>query len=207
LDDSFPKTLKLGGLANAGAPDQPAVLFAHGDMLQGGGIVVALQGAIEIHTITSQGCRPVGEPVIVTRARGNVIKELNAGKPAEVLRRIYDALNPRDLARFNTSMYLGVDLGDDSRSRYGRGDFLIRNILGMRSTLRFKRIRLSSFTFETRTPLRPIWFSYYATLRAEIRCRRCGAPYSSRALGAESACSASPITTPTCSPVTWAPCR
>jgi small ligand-binding sensory domain FIST len=131
LDESFPGMLKLGGLANAGSPDQPASLFAHGDLLQAGGLVIALQGAIEIQTIVSQGCRPVGEPVIVTRARGNVIKELNAGKPAEVLRRIYDALNPRDLARFNTSMFLGVDLGDDSRSRYGRGDFLMRNILGI----------------------------------------------------------------------------
>jgi small ligand-binding sensory domain FIST len=131
LDEAFPRMLKLGGLANAGAPDQPAALFAHGDVLQGGGIVVALQGAIEVKALVSQGCRPVGEPVIVTRARGNVIKELNAGRPAEVLRRIYDGLNPRDLARFNTSMFLGVDLGDDSRSRYGRGDFLMRNILGI----------------------------------------------------------------------------
>jgi small ligand-binding sensory domain FIST len=131
MDEAFPEMLKLGGLANAGAPDQPAALFAHGDLLQGGGLVIALQGAIDIKTVVSQGCRPVGEPVIVTRARGNVIKELNAGRPAEVLRRIYDALNARDLARFNTSMFLGVDLGDDSRSRYGRGDFLMRNILGI----------------------------------------------------------------------------
>jgi small ligand-binding sensory domain FIST len=131
LDEAFPKMLKLGAMANGGAPDQPASLFAHGDLLNGGGIVVALQGAIEVHTIVSQGCRPVGEPVIVTRAKGNVIKELNAGRPAEVLRRIYDGLNARDLARFNTSMFLGVDLGDESRSRYGRDDFLMRNILGI----------------------------------------------------------------------------
>lgn len=131
LDEAFPKMVKTGGLANAGPEDQPAALFAHGDVLQGGALVVAMQGAIEVKTIVSQGCRPVGEPLIVTRARGNVIRDLNAGKPAEVLRGIYDRLNPRDLARFNTSMFLGVDLGDENRSRYGRGDFLIRNILGI----------------------------------------------------------------------------
>jgi small ligand-binding sensory domain FIST len=131
LDESFPNMVKLGGLANSGPPDQPAALFAHGDLRQGGGLVIALQGNIEIKTIVSQGCRPVGEPLIVTRCKGNVIKELNAGRPAEVLRRIYDSLNARDLARFNTSMFMGVDLGDDSRSRYGRGDFLMRNILGI----------------------------------------------------------------------------
>jgi small ligand-binding sensory domain FIST len=119
-------------MANAGAEDAPATLFAHGDVLEGGAVVIALQGALELHAVVSQGCRPVGEPYIVTRSRGNVIKELNAGRPAEVLRRIYESLNPRDLALFNTSMFMGMDLGSqDTRSRYGRGDFLIRNILGI----------------------------------------------------------------------------
>mgnify|MGYP003428916975 FL=1 len=132
LDTAFPGTIKAGGMANAGSEDSPAALFAHGDLLEGGAVVVALQGAIELHAVVSQGCRPVGEPYIVTRARGNVIKELNAGRPAEVLRRIYETLNPRDLALFNTSMFLGMDLGsEDTRSRYDRGDFLIRNILGI----------------------------------------------------------------------------
>jgi small ligand-binding sensory domain FIST len=132
LDGAFPGAVKVGGMANAGAEDAPAALFAHGDVLEGGAVVVALQGACELRTVVSQGCRPVGEPYIVTRARGNVIKELNAGRPAEVLRRIYDSLNPRDLALFNTSMFLGMDLGSqDKRSRFGRGDFLIRNILGI----------------------------------------------------------------------------
>jgi small ligand-binding sensory domain FIST len=132
LDNAFPGTIKAGGMANAGAEDAPATLFAHGDVLEGGAVVIALQGALELHAVVSQGCRPVGEPYIVTRSRGNVIKELNAGRPAEVLRRIYESLNPRDLALFNTSMFLGMDLGSqDTRSRYGRGDFLIRNILGI----------------------------------------------------------------------------
>jgi len=132
LDSSFPNMTKAGGLANAGTSDQPSTLFAHGDALEGGALVVALQGQCELRTVIAQGCRPVGEPLIVTRAKDNVIRELNAGRPAEVLRRIYDKMNARDLALFNTSMFLGVDLGsEDKRSRYGRGDFLIRNILGI----------------------------------------------------------------------------
>ena len=131
LDGSFPSMTKVGGLASP-AQDQPAALFAHGDVLSGGALVVALQGACEMRAVVSQGCRPVGEPFIVTRCRGNVIKELNSGKPADVLRRIYDSMNARDLALFNTSLFLGVDLGgEENRSRYERGDFLIRNILGI----------------------------------------------------------------------------
>lgn len=132
LDSSFPGMKKVGGLANAGRDDQPATLFAHGEALAGGAVVVALQGACELEVVVAQGCRPVGEPLIVTRARGNVIRELNAGRPADVLRKIYDGMNARDLALFNTSMFLGVDLGsEDTRSRYGHGDFLIRTILGI----------------------------------------------------------------------------
>lgn len=132
LDNSFPNMPKAGGLANSGPEDQPATLFAHGDVLAGGAVVVALQGNCDLRVVVSQGCRPVGEPLIVTRARGNVIKELNAGRPADVLRKIYEGLNARDLALFNTSMFLGVDLGtEDKRSRYDKGDFLIRTILGI----------------------------------------------------------------------------
>jgi small ligand-binding sensory domain FIST len=131
LDGAFPAACKVGGLASP-SPEQPAALFAHGDVLSGGAIVVALQGACEMRAVVAQGCRPLAEPFIVTRVRGNVIKELNAGKPADVLRRIYDGMNARDLALFNTSLFLGVDFGGESeRSRYDRGDFLIRNILGI----------------------------------------------------------------------------
>lgn len=132
LDSSFPNAAKAGGLANSGPEDQPATLFAHGDVLAGGAVIVALQGKCDLRVVVSQGCRPVGEPLIVTQARGNVIRALNAGRPADVLRKIYESLSARDLALFNTSMFLGVDLGsEDTRSRYGKGDFLIRTILGI----------------------------------------------------------------------------
>jgi small ligand-binding sensory domain FIST len=130
LDTAFPSGAKVGGLASASAGDKPSALFAGTEVHHGGALVVSLQGAYELQTVVSQGCRPVGEPFIVTRARGNVIKELNAGKPAEVLRKVYEGMSARDHALFNTSLFLGVGLGEN-RSRYERGDFVIRNILGI----------------------------------------------------------------------------
>jgi small ligand-binding sensory domain FIST len=129
LDAAFPDACKVGGLASA-AVDQPVALFTGGELHRGGAIIVTLQGAYELRAIVSQGCRPVGEPYIVTRANGNVIKELNAGKPAEVLRKVYEGMNARDHALFNTSLFLGMDRGDN-RTRYESGDFLIRNVLGI----------------------------------------------------------------------------
>jgi small ligand-binding sensory domain FIST len=130
LDGAFPNECKVGGLATTGAGEQPSAMFTHEAVGRGGAVVVAFQGAYELRALVSPSCRPVGGQFIVTRARGNVIKEFNAGRPAEVLRKLYEGLGPRDLALFNTSLFLGVGLGGN-RSRYEPGDFVIRNILGI----------------------------------------------------------------------------
>jgi small ligand-binding sensory domain FIST len=130
LDRAYPSTRKLGGLVSGGAEQRATALFAGTDLLREGALVLALSGNWDLHTVVAQGCRPVGEPFIVTRARGNVIRELNAGKPAEVLRRLYENMSARDHTLFNTSLFLGIDMGDQ-KSRYQAGDFLIRNVLGI----------------------------------------------------------------------------
>jgi small ligand-binding sensory domain FIST len=130
LDAAFPAACKVGGLASSAANDKPIAFFEGGRVHRGGALIIAFQGAIELLALVSQGCRPVGEPFIVTRSNGNVIKEFNTGKPAEVLRKVYDAMNARDHALFNTSLFIGIGLGEN-RSRYESGDFLIRNILGV----------------------------------------------------------------------------
>jgi len=130
LDRAYPETAKLGGLVSGGAENQSTALFTNAGVRREGALVLALSGDWKTHTVVAQGCRPVGEPFIVTRAKGNVIRELNAGKPAEVLRKLYENMNARDHSLFNTSLFLGIDMGDQ-RSRYGQGDFLIRNVLGI----------------------------------------------------------------------------
>ena len=130
LDRAYPATGKLGGLVSGGAQNRAPALFAGSDVHREGALVVALTGEWELRTVVAQGCRPIGEPYIVTRARGNVIKELNAGKPAEVLRKLYENMNARDHSLFNTSLFLGIDMGEE-RTSYSAGDFLIRHVLGI----------------------------------------------------------------------------
>jgi small ligand-binding sensory domain FIST len=129
LDAAFPESSKFGGLASGTDGEQPVALIAGGQVHRGGALVLSFQGSYELRTVVSQGCRPVGEPFIVTRASGNVIKELNTGKPADVLRRVYTAMNARDHSLFNTSLFLGLGIGEGTH--FASGDFLIRNVLGI----------------------------------------------------------------------------
>ena len=80
-------TAQLGGLPIAGRPGRvrrrpgAAVrLYLDGEVHEGGAVGVLIGGPLEVATVVSQGCRPVGPPMAVTRAAGNEIAEL-AGRP------------------------------------------------------------------------------------------------------------------------------
>jgi small ligand-binding sensory domain FIST len=96
-----------------------------------GGAIGALIGpGIELETVVSQGCRPIGRPLVVTRAERNVIYEL-AGQPAleRLLEMARNGMPDRDVQLINQGLHVGLVL-DEHKVDFGRGDFLIRNVLG-----------------------------------------------------------------------------
>jgi small ligand-binding sensory domain FIST len=80
--------------------------------------------------VVSQGCRPVGRPLVVTRSERNFVYEL-AGRPAleRLLEMAKDSMSERDIQLVNQGLHLGLVI-DEHRSDFGRGDFLVRNVLG-----------------------------------------------------------------------------
>ena len=57
---------------------------------------LSLSGPIEVQTLVSQGCRPIGRPFVITKAKDNVIAELG-GKPAmQGLSEVVNQLSPAD---------------------------------------------------------------------------------------------------------------
>jgi small ligand-binding sensory domain FIST len=130
LDGAYPNSIKAGGLASGPQSDRGVTLFVDDRLEASGALLVVLDGGVELHTVVAQGCRPVGDASIVTRSRGNVIQETNAGKPSDVLRKLYDNLSARDQTLFNSSLFLGVEMRNQTKS-YTTGDFLVRNILGV----------------------------------------------------------------------------
>jgi small ligand-binding sensory domain FIST len=65
----------------------------------------------------------------VTRADGHVIRELGGKQPVAVMRAIYDGLEPRDQELFRHSLFVGLEI-DEGAIEF-RGDFLVRNIVGV----------------------------------------------------------------------------
>jgi small ligand-binding sensory domain FIST len=97
-----------------------------------GAVGVIIGAGVDVTTVVSQGCRPYGSPLTVTRSERNVLYEL-AGKPTmeQLVDQIKQGLTAEDVANLESG---GLHLGrviDEHRSEFGRGDFLVRNVVGV----------------------------------------------------------------------------
>ena len=131
LNQVFPGANIVGGMASGAEAEGQNRLFLNDQVFRQGLVGVSVSGPVVITAVVSQGCRPVGEPLLVTKAEGNVIQELR-GKPAmEVLRRVYDEAPAADRALIQQQgLQVGCMLGGGS-SHPGRSEVLIRSVLGV----------------------------------------------------------------------------
>ena len=126
LRDAFPGVPVLGGLAGAA---KGARLVVDGEARTVGAVGVGLSGAVRVTSCLAQGCRPLGPPMFVTRCMGNRILEFDGRGAADVLREVYESLDPEDRALFERSLFVGVQMRE--QIEYAQGDFLVRNVVGL----------------------------------------------------------------------------
>jgi small ligand-binding sensory domain FIST len=127
----FPGVPAFGGQASGGRGPGSHVLVRGGVAHRGGAIAVVLAESVQIELIVAQGCRPIGQPMFVTRCEGNRLLELDGEEPVAVLRRVVEALPDSDKLLARQSLLLGVQARD--QNEYGVGDYLIRHIHGVPS--------------------------------------------------------------------------
>jgi small ligand-binding sensory domain FIST len=119
----------IGGLASAAANPGGNRLVLDDEVVADGGVGVILPAEVATATVVSQGCRPVGQPMIVTRAEGNLVHEL-AGRPAlDRLDDLVRAAGPGERSLLASGLHFGIAI-DEHRETFGRGDFLVRAVLG-----------------------------------------------------------------------------
>lgn len=120
----------VGGLASVPGGAGANRLFADGEVLPGGAVGVLFAGQVQARAVVSQGCRPIGPPMVVTRTEQNLLLEL-AGSPAVTrLREIVGALPAAEQKLALRGLHVGVAM-DEYADEHGRGDFLIRAVLGV----------------------------------------------------------------------------
>lgn len=125
LDFAYPGSVTIGGLASGRRGDP---LFFGRGLVASGAVGVALQGNIAVDTVVAQGCRPIGEALTVTRCKDHVLEEVDGRPPLEVLSELYEGLSPADQELLQHSLHIGV--ASTALSEPGKGDFLIRNVMG-----------------------------------------------------------------------------
>ncbi|MDN5915470.1 MAG: FIST C-terminal domain-containing protein [Pseudonocardia sp.] len=120
----------VGGLASAPGGAAGNRLFADGEVLPGGAVGVLFGGQAQARAVVSQGCRPIGPPMVVTRTEKNLLLELAGAPAATRLREIVGALPAAEQQLALRGLHIGVAM-DEYADEHGRGDFLIRGVLGV----------------------------------------------------------------------------
>jgi small ligand-binding sensory domain FIST len=130
LDAAWPGSTIVGGLASGGRSPGANALYLDDAVHRRGLVGAALGGNVMVDTIVAQGCRPIGEPMFVTRSERNVIHEMDGRRAGSVLQDLYNGASAEDKQLFRTSLFLGIVMRED-RQEYRHGDFLIRNVMGI----------------------------------------------------------------------------
>ena len=117
----------VGGLASAAQRANQNALFLNDWTSREGGFGIAFHGAIRADVLVSQGCEPFGPPLDVTHVEENLILTLDGQPAVERAQQVLRALPEPQRERLSQGLYIGRPVRGDAS---GRGDYLIRNLLG-----------------------------------------------------------------------------
>jgi small ligand-binding sensory domain FIST len=126
---AYPGQPIIGGLASAAAHPHQTFVFLNGEAHEEGAVAIALGGAYTVQTVVSQGCDPIGEPWIITSANGSIIETISQRPAYEVLVETVKALPQAEQERAARNLLVGLAM-DEYKESFGRGDFLIRGLMG-----------------------------------------------------------------------------
>lgn len=130
MDRIYPLAPKIGGLASGARAVGGTALYLGSQVYHSGCITLALTGNIDIDMVVSQGCRPIGDPMFVTSAHENLVRELDGRSPRDLLSDLFERLPASDRDLFSQSLHMGMAMRTDA-GEVTSGDFLVRGILGM----------------------------------------------------------------------------
>lgn len=121
----------IGGMSSNPFGPEVQSLLLNDEQITSGAICVLLSGKCRIRTVVSQGCRPIGKPLVATKVSENIIQELSGPiTPLNYLRNLLDELSQTERDLVQRGLLIGLAFSE-YRDEFRRGDFLIRNIIGI----------------------------------------------------------------------------
>ena len=129
VEEDHPGVPIVGGMASGGYQPGSNTLVVGSRSYDSGAVGFLIGGGARIRPVVSQGCRPIGRLLVITKSEENVIVELG-GRPAlERLREVYGELDPADRELVRSSLHIGR-VASEYQDHFQRGDFLVRNVVG-----------------------------------------------------------------------------
>jgi small ligand-binding sensory domain FIST len=120
----------MGGMASGAQMPGENRLICGQAVVEHGAVGVLIQGPIKVRSVVSQGCRPIGRHLVITRGQENIIAELGGRPPLAHLQELWAELSPADQKLFQRGLHIGRVI-NEYQGEFQRGEFLVRNVLGL----------------------------------------------------------------------------
>lgn len=130
LTKAYPNVPIMGGLAAGDIDDRAMCLFYNDEIIEEGGIGLAIGGTYAMVPLIAQGCTPIGESWTITKVLDNGLLEGISNRPAyQMLLDTFKTLSTEEQRRAQRNILVGL-AANEYQDSFTRGSFLIRQLLG-----------------------------------------------------------------------------
>jgi small ligand-binding sensory domain FIST len=122
-------TPTYGGLVSGSFRGEELFTFTDKELSAAAAIAVGIRGELHFGGLVSQGCRPIGEPLTITKADHNLIHQLASVSAYEQLQAAFHSLPDDQREKAQGNILVGLAM-TEYVEEFHTGDFLVRSILG-----------------------------------------------------------------------------
>jgi small ligand-binding sensory domain FIST len=130
MNQSMHNAPLIGGMASGSQTRGGNALIKNDCVYNGGMVGISLTGNVQVQSIVSQGCRPIGQSMVITKSHDNVIEQLGGRPSLKALRELIQGLPAEDQELINTHGLMIGRVISEYKDRFTRGDFLVRGLSG-----------------------------------------------------------------------------
>lgn len=131
----------VGGCITGGPDHDGLFLFDESGIVAEEALFVQMEGGVRVVPLSAPGCRPIGQPFIITEAKSHDVLSLSQREPLDLLEETFEALGTELQREAEGHIFAGLAI-DEETEHFHAGDFRIHQIVG--ATLHDGRLRLEA---------------------------------------------------------------